>query len=76
MSSLSSGVAFLPESECKSIADFRPAQAFRDLFFRNVHKTLIFNPYGSHPRLECFVPAALSRGTLSRNITLRRAYIA
>ena len=41
MSLLSSGVAFLPESECKSIADFRPVQAFRELFFRNVHKTLI-----------------------------------
>ena len=42
MSLLSSGAAFLPESECKSIADFRPVQAFRDLFFRNVHKTLIY----------------------------------
>ena len=39
---LQASVSFLPESECKSIADFRPVQAFRDLFFRNVHKTLIF----------------------------------
>ena len=42
MSLLSSGVAFLPESECKSIADFRPVQAFRELFFENVHKSLIY----------------------------------
>ena len=42
MSLLPSGVAFLPESECKSIADFRPAQAFRELFFENVHKSLIY----------------------------------
>ena len=41
MSSLSFGVAFLPESECKSIADFRPVQAFCELFFENVHKSLI-----------------------------------
>ena len=41
MSLLSSGVAFLPESECKSIADFRPVQAFYELFFENVHKSLI-----------------------------------
>ncbi|MCR5246155.1 MAG: hypothetical protein K6E14_00005, partial [Paludibacteraceae bacterium] len=34
-------VSFLPESECKSIADFRTAQAFRELFFENVHKSLI-----------------------------------
>ena len=38
---LQASVSFLPESECKSIADFRPVQAFRELFFRNVHKTLI-----------------------------------
>ena len=42
MSLLSFGVAFLPESECKSIADFRPAQAFYELFFENVHKSLIY----------------------------------
>ena len=41
MSLLSSGVAFLPESECKSIADFRPVQAFCELFFENIHKSLI-----------------------------------
>ena len=41
MSLLSFGVAFLPESECKSIADFRPAQAFRELFFKFLCKWLI-----------------------------------
>ncbi|MCQ2189896.1 MAG: hypothetical protein MJZ00_08330, partial [Paludibacteraceae bacterium] len=42
MSLFSFGVAFLPESECKSIAFSHTAQAFRELFFRKVHKTLIF----------------------------------
>ena len=41
MSLLSSGVAFLPESECKSIADFDSVQAFRKLFFKFLYKWLI-----------------------------------
>ena len=41
LASVPSSVSFLPESECKSIADFHSVQAFRDLFFRNVRKTLI-----------------------------------
>ncbi|MBQ0155881.1 MAG: hypothetical protein KBT22_04815, partial [Bacteroidales bacterium] len=38
---VSASLSFLPESECKSIADFRTAQAFRELFFRNVCNSLI-----------------------------------
>ncbi len=41
MSFVSALLSFLPESECKSIADFRTVQAFYQLFFKNVRKTLI-----------------------------------
>ena len=61
MSLFSFGVAFLPESECKSIADFRTVQAFMELFFRNIHKTLIMRkinftrkPWAYAPRLHIF----------------------
>ena len=41
VASVSASVSFLPESECKSIADFDSVQAFRKLFFKFLCKWLI-----------------------------------
>ena len=61
VASVSVSVSFLPESECKSIADFGSVQAFRELFFRNIHKTLILRQVNFKRKNATFMVRAITK---------------
>ena len=60
VASVSASVSFLPESECKSIADFHSVQAFQELFFINVRKTLILRQVNFKRKKATFMVLAIT----------------